>query len=237
MLILDGCVQPAVAPAINAAAARVLDRLGISLLKPRGGGCCGAMSHHMGDPQTARDLARRNIDAWWPELEAGAEAVVFTASACGLHIKDYAEVLHDDPAYAQKAGRIASLARDAAEVLSAEDLSRLGPPRRRIGRVACHTPCTQQHGQPLGGLVEAVLGRAGLRVSPVANPHLCCGSAGTYSVLQPKLSEQLRERKLADLRVSDPDVIATANIGCLLHLGSAGGPPVVHWLQLLDPEP
>jgi glycolate oxidase iron-sulfur subunit len=237
MLVLEGCVQPAAAPAINAAAARVLDRLGISLIRARGAGCCGAMSHHLGEAATAREMARRNIDAWWPELQAGAEAVVLTASACGLQLKDYGELLADDPAYAEKGRRVSALARDMSEILADEDLSVLGEPGRGAGGIACHTPCTLQHGQPLGGMVDAILRRAGFRVTPVANPHLCCGSAGTYSLLQPALSEELRERKLADLQVGDPDLITTANIGCLLHLRKGAPVPVLHWVQLLDPGP
>ncbi len=233
MLILEGCVQPVLAPAINAAAARVLDKLGISLITASGAGCCGALSHHLSAPEEALDYARRNIDAWWPDIEAGAEAIVMTASGCGVHVKDYGRLLRGDPAYAEKAGRIAELTKDLSEVLAREDLSTLDPPNHAGIKVAYQAPCTLQHGQGLSGAVETVLKNLGFTLTPVAEPHLCCGSAGTYSLLEPRLSRQLLERKLKALQAGRPEVIATANIGCLAHLNTQSPVPVRHWIELL----
>jgi glycolate oxidase iron-sulfur subunit len=232
MLVLDGCVQPALAPAINAAAARVLDRLGISLIRAEGGGCCGALSYHLGAHGEGLDFMRRNIDAWWPHLERGAEAIVMTASGCGAMVRDYGQALQHDPAYAEKAERVSALTRDLGEILAAEDLAPLRP--KAPGRIAFQSPCTLQHGQKLNGVVEAVLTRLGFELAPVENPHLCCGSAGTYSILQPELSERLLDDKLAALEAGAPAVIATANIGCLTHLQSKANRPVRHWVELLD---
>ena len=233
VLALGGCVQGAIAPGIDAAAARVLDRLGISYVPAPASGCCGAASHHLGARDAARAMMRRNINAWWPEIEAGAEAVVITASACAAEVKEYAELLEDDPAHAERAERVSSLARDLSEVVAAEDcsgLARIGPP----GRVAFHSPCTLQHGQRLRGVVEGILERAGFELAAVGDAHLCCGSAGTYSILQPELSRELRSRKIGHLEAGRPEVIATANIGCLAHLATASSVPVRHWIQLLD---
>ncbi|OBS09502.1 glycolate oxidase subunit GlcF [Acidihalobacter prosperus] len=235
MLLLDGCVQPAAAPLTNAAAARVFNRLGIRLERPQGQGCCGAVSYHLNAHAEGLSQARRNIDAWWPAIEAGAEALVITASGCGLQVKEYGELLRDDPAYAEKATRVSALARDVAEVLSAEDLSSL--PRGEGRRVAFHAPCTLQHGQRLGGAVEGLLRQLGYELAPVADAHLCCGSAGTYSILQPELSRQLRANKLHALAAGEPELIVSANIGCQLHLQQASETPVRHWIELLDPAP
>ena len=232
MLVLDGCVQPGLAPHINAATARVLDHLGISLIAAKGAGCCGAVSHHLGAAHAAQDDMRRNIDAWWPHVEAGAEAIVLTASGCGTTVKEYAHHLRFDPAYAAKAARITELARDIGEVLAAEDLSRL-----RIAqptRVAFHAPCSLQHGQQLGGVVEGILTASGYSLTAVADAHLCCGSAGTYSLLQPVLSQQLLGNKVQALQAGEPELIATANIGCLTHLASRATVPAVHWIELLE---
>ncbi len=234
VLALGGCVQGAIAPGIDAAAARVLDRLGISYVPAPASGCCGAVGHHLGARAAALAMTRRNIDAWWPEIEAGAEAVVVTASACAAEVKEYAELLEDDPAYAGKAERVSSLARDLSEVVAAEDcsgLARNGPP----GRVAFHSPCTLQHGQRLRGVVEGILERAGFELAAVDDAHLCCGSAGTYSILQPALSRELLSRKIGSLEAGRPEAIATANIGCFAHLATAASVPVRHWIQLLDP--
>jgi glycolate dehydrogenase iron-sulfur subunit len=233
MLLLGGCVQPGLAPQINAAAVRVLDRLGIALVQTPGTGCCGAVRLHLDDEAGAQNQARRNIDAWWPVLAAGAESLIATSSACALMLKDYGRLLGSDPHYADKARRVAELARDPVQVLAAEDLSALRP--TGTAPVAFHAPCTLQHGQRLGGAVERLLGSLGMVLTPVAEPHLCCGSAGTYSVLQPRLSQQLQARKLAALEAGSPGTIATANIGCLLHLRQGARVPVVHWLELLDP--
>lgn len=231
MLVLAGCVQPALAPNINTAAARVLDRLGISLIVAEQSGCCGAVSQHTSAPAEALALARRNIDAWWPHLEAGAEAVVVTASGCGVQVKDYGYYLRDDPAYAAKAARIAACTRDVSEIVGKEDLTRLQPAARP--KVAFQSPCTLQHGQRLGGAVEDILRRTGFVLAPVADGHLCCGSAGTYSILHPVLSRRLRRNKLEALTQDGPGVIATANIGCLTHLQAGTDLPVRHWIELL----
>lgn len=232
MLLLEVCVQPALVPAIDVAAARVLDRLGISLVRVAGGGCCGAVSYHLSAREEALGFMRRNIDAWWPELERGAEAIVSTASGCGAMLKEYADALRHDPAYAEKAARISGLARDLGEVLAAEDLSALQP-ATPPGKVAFQSPCTLQHGQKLNGVVEGILTQLGFELTPVANAHLCCGAAGTYSLLQADLAGQLLEQKLATLAAGGPEVIATANIGCLTHLESRSHVPVRHWVELL----
>lgn len=236
MLVLDGCVQPALAPQINHATARVLDRLGISLQRPRGAGCCGAVSYHLSAHDEGLVQMRRNIDAWWPALEAGAEAIVITASACAAMVKSYGELLQGEPKYADKAARISALTRDIAEILANEDLQ----PLRHAGaaarpRVAFHSPCTLQHGERLAGTVEQILLRLGYSLTPVAESHLCCGSAGTYSILQRALSAQLLHNKLTCLQAGEPDVIATANIGCLAHLATEAQVPVRHWIELIDP--
>jgi glycolate oxidase iron-sulfur subunit len=231
MLVLDGCVQPVMAPNINVRAARVLDRLGISLIRARSAGCCGALSQHLAAPEEARGFMRRNIDAWWPEVVAGTEAIVTTASACGAQVKDYGYLLRDDAEYAEKAARISALARDIGEILAAEDIGPLaGKPRR----IAYHPPCTLQHGQKLPGLVESVLRKLGHELVPVNDAHLCCGAAGTYSLLQPEMSRQLREQKINALMSSRPELIVSANIGCIAHLASATGVPVRHWIELVD---
>jgi glycolate oxidase iron-sulfur subunit len=231
MLVLDGCVQPALAPAINAAAARVLDHLGISLVQTPGTGCCGAVSYHLTAQDEGLDFMRRLIDAWWPHIEAGAEAIVMTASGCGAMVKEYGHLLRGDPAYAEKATRVAAMTRDIGEILADADLSTLSCRRRRV---AFQSPCTLQHGQQLNGVVERVLGRLGFELTPVPDAHLCCGSAGTYSILQERLSQRLLANKLKALTSGGPDLIATANIGCLAHLKSRTEIPVVHWIELLD---
>jgi len=233
MLVLDGCVQPAIAPRINAAAARVLDRLGISLLRVARAGCCGALSQHLDAQDEALAFARRNIDAWWPLLEQGAEAIVMTASGCGVMVKDYAHLLRHDAAYAAKAARVSAATKDLAEILALEGRSLA--PQAGGPRVAFQCPCTLQHGQKLGGVVEGLLLRAGCELVPVADAHLCCGSAGTYSLLQPELSQRLRDDKLRALQAGRPGFIATANIGCLNHLQARSEVPVLHWIELLDP--
>jgi glycolate oxidase iron-sulfur subunit len=233
VLLLEACGQSALTPATNAAATRVLGRLGISLKTVVGAGCCGAISHHLTAREEALAFMRRNIDAWWPEIEKGAEAVVSTASGCSVMLRDYGELLADDPAYADRAARISVLARDIAEVVAAEDLAPLGITAGE-DRVAVHVPCTLYHGLQQPGLVQELLGRVGFRLAPTAEPHLCCGSAGTYSILQPRLSQRLRERKLSALQQGAPDLIVTANVGCQSHLASGPDAPVVHWIELLD---
>jgi glycolate oxidase iron-sulfur subunit len=237
MLVLTGCVQPGIAPDINAAAARVLDRLGIALTEVDDG-CCGALAYHLAQAGSAREQMRRNIDAWWPEIKSGAEALVVTASGCGAMIRDYGELLRDDPAYAHKAARVSELFRDISQVVARELAKpgvQLAPtlPAGRGQRVAFHAPCTLQHGLRLRGIVEPLLERAGYTLTAVADAHLCCGSAGSYSLLQPAISRQLKAGRLAALQADTPDVIATANIGCLMHLASGAERPVRHWIELL----
>jgi glycolate oxidase iron-sulfur subunit len=234
MLCLDGCVQSSIAPGINAAAARVLDRLGVSVLSTTAAGCCGAVSHHLSAREEALGYMRRNIDAWWPQVEQGAEAIIIGASACTAMIKEYGELLAEDPLYAEKAARVSQLARDLSEVIADEDLASLGNSTVLSRRVAFHSPCTLQHGQGIRGTVESILDARGHRLTRVRDGHLCCGSAGTYSILQPTLSKQLRDNKIAALTAGEPDLIATANIGCLLELRAVADVPVVHWIELLD---
>lgn len=236
MVIWQGCVQPALAPAINAAAARVLDRFGIRLI-PASDGCCGVLSHHLAATDEARAFMRRNIDALWPHLEAGAEALVLTASGCGMHFREYGQLLQDDPQYRDKARHVSELVKDIAEIVAeewkedpAEERPAPQPPRR----IVFQSSCSLQHGEKLNGVVEKLLKRAGFKLLPVSYSFMCCGAAGAYSLLQRSLSESLRARKLETLMASRPTAIATANIGCLTHLAEASPVPVSHWIELLD---
>ncbi len=233
MLVLDGCVQAVATPHTNEAAGRVLAGLDIALESVPGAGCCGALAYHLGDHRAALRDARRNIDAWWPGIARGAEAIAITASGCAPMIKDYGELLAGDPAYAEKAARVAALGKDISEILRAEDLAplRLDPPP---SKVAFHCPCTLQHGQKLGGVVETILTDSGFELAATKAPHLCCGSAGTYSLLEPSLSRTLLGKKLAALSADRPDLIATANVGCQLHMESAAELPVRHWIELVN---
>ena len=233
MLVLEGCVQSVVTPASNASAARVLDRLGVSLIRAENAGCCGALSHHLSAHQEALQFVRRNIDAWWPHVESGVEAIVMTASGCGAVVKEYGMLLRDDPAYAQKAARIASMTQDLSEILAEENLQALAVDAQGK-KVAVQAPCTLQHGQQINGLVEGILSRCGYRMTAVEDSHLCCGSAGTYSILQPQLSQQLLEDKVKKLQAGGPALIVTANIGCQIHLQTRAALPVRHWVELLD---
>ena len=232
VLILEGCVQPGLSPNTNAATARVLDRLGISITPSPEAGCCGAVDYHLDAQAAGLDRARHNIDAWWPSIENGVEAIVQTASGCGAFIKDYGHLLRADPAYADKAKKVSALAKDLVEVLRDEPLETLGI--HSAHRLAFHCPCTLQHAQKLGGAVEALLMRLGFNLTPVPDSHLCCGSAGTYSLTQPELSRQLRDNKLNALESGYPEVIVTANIGCQAHLDGAGRTPVRHWIELVE---
>jgi glycolate oxidase iron-sulfur subunit len=238
MIVLEGCVQPAIAPDINAAASRVLDRLGVSLVSAPLAGCCGAVTHHLNDADAARAQMRRNVDAWIPLLDAGAEALVITASGCGAMIKDYGALLADDPAYAAAAARLTACARDLSEVVAAElaraEASALPMATTPPPRVAFHAPCTLQHALGLRGQVETLLGRLGFELTEVPAAHLCCGSAGTYSILQPELSQRLLGEKLAALESGAPASILTANIGCLGHLQTGTPLPVEHWIEAVD---
>lgn len=236
VLMLAGCVQPSMAPNINTATARVLDAAGIQALVAAAAGCCGAIRFHLNDQEGGRAQMRRNIDAWWPWVERGeVEALVMNASGCGVTVKEYGHALRHDPAYAHKAARISELTRDLSELLP--DLvpslrARVHPP---AGVLAWHPPCTLQHGQQLRGGVEQALGELGFDVRLSAmESHLCCGSAGTYSVLHPEASTQLRDRKLENLQALSPRAIVSANIGCITHLQSGTGVPVRHWVEVLD---
>lgn len=238
MLMLAGCVQPGMAPNINSATARVLDAAGIQPVLAPEAGCCGAVKFHLNDHAGGLAQMRANIDAWWPLVEAGAEAIVMNASGCGAMVKDYGHQLRDDPTYADKAARISALTRDLSELLPAlvpalrPKLAAL-PDAQRV--IAYHPPCTLQHGQQLRGGVERGLGELGFTVRTArVEPHLCCGSAGTYSVLEPEIATTLRDRKLDHLGELQPAVIASANIGCITHLQSGTGTPVRHWVELLD---
>ena len=238
VIALAGCAQPSMAPSINTAAARVLDALGISMVEAAGAGCCGAVRFHLNDQDGARDDARRNIDAWWPSIESGSvEGIVMTASGCGVQIKDYGHLLQHDPAYADKATRVAELTRDIGEVVAdaSEALAALLAARNLPRQpLAWHAPCTLQHGQRIRGTVEGLLAAAGFELTPVRDAHLCCGSAGTYSILQPALSERLRTNKLDCLLEGGAGMIASANIGCITHLQAGTGTPVRHWIELID---
>jgi glycolate oxidase iron-sulfur subunit len=243
MLLLEGCVQPSMAPNINAATARVLDAAGIETVRAAKAGCCGAVRFHLNDHDGGKAQMRANIDAWWPHIEAGAgrsdavgvEAIVMNASGCGVMVKEYGHVLKDDAQYAEKAARISALTRDLSELLPelAERLK--GRVSSRAGQIAFHPPCTLQHGQQLRGGVEQHLSELGFKISTAANEaHLCCGSAGTYSVLNPEIAGQLRDRKLGNLGAMKPEVIVSANIGCITHLQSGTATPVRHWVELVD---
>jgi glycolate oxidase iron-sulfur subunit len=239
MLVLDGCVQPSLSPATNAAAARVLDRLGISLVHVTGAGCCGGVSFHLNLQDQALHAMRRAIDAWWPHIEQGAEAIVIAASGCGVTVKEYGHYLAQDRTYAAKAKRVSELAKDISEVISAES-AKLKPLATRHSslvtgqRIAFHSPCTLQHGLKLKGRVEELLGSLGYSLTQVPDSHLCCGSAGTYSILQPELSQKLLANKIAALEGGQPAAILTANIGCQVHLQTATSLPVRHWIEALD---
>ncbi|HTN49122.1 MAG TPA: glycolate oxidase subunit GlcF, partial [Burkholderiaceae bacterium] len=231
MILLEGCVQPAMAPNINTSTARVLDALGIEVLRPAQAGCCGAIRYHLDDHSGGLDDARRNIDAWWPLIEGGAEAIVMNASGCGLQVQEYGHLLARDPAYAARAERVSALTRDVAEVLSGfgEELKgRLGA--SLDGNVVFHAPCTLQHGMKVRS-VEALLTSLGARVAAAGEAHFCCGSAGTYSVLQAELATELRDRRLGHLQASTPEAILSANIGCITHLQSGTDTPVMHWIE------
>ncbi len=235
MIALAGCVQPAMAPNINAAAARVLDALGVSLIESPQAGCCGALPLHLDDIEAAKAAARRNIDAWCPLLEAGAEAIVVTASGCGTQVRDYAHLLADDADYAAKAARVALLSFDISEVILAERDKLLALlAKKGVEKLAFHSPCSLQHGLKVRGSVETLLEAAGFLLTPVADSHLCCGSAGSYSVLQPGIAKKLRDNKLSALLAGGPAAIATANIGCLAHLQAGSDVAVRHWIEILD---
>jgi glycolate oxidase iron-sulfur subunit len=233
MLVLEGCVQRAATPNTNAAARRVLDKLGISLIGAPQAGCCGAVNYHLAAHAAGLDNMRRNIDAWWPYIQEGAEAIVSSASGCGAMLVDYGRLLADDPAYAQKAQRVSQLTRDLGEILLEENLEKL-PVNTQVGKIAVHSPCTLQHALQQPELLPTLLARAGFELSTPAEKLLCCGSAGTYSILQAENAERMLDKTLQTLSSDQPDLIVTANIGCQLHLQSSAEVPVMHWIELLD---
>jgi glycolate oxidase iron-sulfur subunit len=241
MLLLDGCVQPSMSPNINAATRRVFDALGVQLIVAPKAGCCGAIRYHLNDHDGGLDDMRRNIDAWWPLIEPangkgkGVEAIVMTASGCGATVKEYGHLLAGDPAYAAKAKRISELTKDLSELLpdfKTELQAKIGG--RVNEHVAWHPPCTLQHGQQIRGKVEGLLRALGVDVRLCEDSHLCCGSAGTYSVLQPELSYQLRDNKVSRLKATGAERIVSANIGCITHLQSGTEMQVEHWIELID---
>ena len=235
VLLLQGCVQSVHRPEINHATARVLNRLGIQAIPADG--CCGALSHHLSAEEQTLETARRNIDQWWPVIEEGVEAILLTASGCAPTVLEYGQLLANDPQYAKRAQRLSGLAMEISQYIQQQDLSLFHKPGELLPSVAFHSPCTLQHGLKTVGRVEALLRELGFRLTAVADSHLCCGSAGTYSILQPELSEQLRENKVRNLQAGQPDLLATANIGCLAHLQKGTHLPVVHWIELVDLPP
>jgi glycolate oxidase iron-sulfur subunit len=236
--LLTGCAQSALDPGINAAAIRLLNRHGVEVVLPAGEGCCGALVHHLGREEESHAFARRNIDAWTAEIEgAGLDAIVITASGCGTSIKDYGYVFRNDPAYAAKAARVSALAKDVTEYLETVDLAFGVAPRLTV---AYHSACSMQHGQQIKDGPKRLLQRAGFTVRDVPEGHICCGSAGSYNLLQPEIAGKLRARKAANILKARPDVVATGNLGCITHIGKGfadgGGarPPIVHTVELLD---
>lgn len=254
VLLLSGCVQPALAPGIQRATLRVLAALGIEAVMPPAAGCCGALRQHLDDPAGALAEARRNIDAWGPWLFPAAdaanrgashpmgagerpkavEAIVSNASGCGVQLRDYGRLLQQDPVYAVRAAHVSALARDLVEVVGPAAAQLADRLRAVSERVVVQSPCTLQHGQRLGGQVERLLTQLGAEVLPCADSHLCCGSAGTYSLLQPEISRELRSRKLAALQQEGPNAIVSANVGCITHLGYASAVPVLHWVEWVE---
>ena len=234
MILLQGCVQPSMAPNINLATRRVLEHIGIELIIVEQASCCGAISHHLNKHEAALQTLRRNIDAWWPHITAGCEAIISNASGCGVMLKDYAIQLADDPVYAKKAKTVSELVKDVSEIIRPEDISRLALKKSR--KVAFHAPCTLQHGLKLKLQTETLLQNLGMELMPVKDSHLCCGSAGTYSILEPVIARQLQAAKLKHLLAHQPELIVTANIGCQHHLQSASPLPVLHWIEIIANE-
>ncbi len=231
--LLTGCAQPVLAPQINEAAIRVLTRAGVEVILPRGEGCCGALVHHMGREDEALAFAKNDIDVWTREIEGqGLDAIVITASGCGTTIKDYGFMLREDPAYAEKAAKVSALARDVSEYLASLDMAAVAPPAELA--VAYHSACSMQHGQQIREEPKMLLKAAGFEVRDVPEGHICCGSAGTYNLLQPELAGRLRDRKVRNIETVAPDVIATGNIGCMAQIGSGTQIPILHTVELLD---
>ena len=237
MLMLEGCVQPAMLPNVNTATARVLDAAGISLIRAQAAGCCGAIDQHLSAPADAKDRMRRNIDAWIPYLDAGVTTLVVNASGCTAMVVEYGHLLADDPEYAAAADRVSAACKDLSQVIEAV-LPRLLEKIRKVDqrRIAFHPPCTLQHGLQIRGVVESILSAAGFEVGLPRDPHLCCGSAGTYSILQSDIAGRLRADKLKKLDEAGGDEIVSANIGCITHLAAGAGKPVRHWIEVIDQQ-
>ena len=231
VLMLQGCVQPTLEPNINVATRKVLNKLGINAISLKETKCCGAISHHLNKQQQALKTIRNNIDAWWPYVENGCEAIISNASGCGITLKEYGQYLDHDPEYATKAETISNLVKDISEIVTEQDIERLK--LSEPVKISFHAPRTLQHGLRLSSYVEDMLGKLGCECLPINDSHLCCGSAGTYSILQPKLSENLKQNKLTNLQQPSPQYILTANIGCQHHLGADSKVPVMHWVELI----
>ena len=236
MLALAGCAQSVATPNTNQATARVLDKLGITLVEEPQAGCCGAVDYHLGAHDDGLNAMRKNIDAWWPAVEAGAEALVMTASGCGVMVEEYGDLFTNDPVYAEKAKRISELTKDISQIIAQEDLTQLKLDESKLQsmKTAVHCPCTLQHGMKLPDNVETILKQLGIPLAKTQEKHMCCGSAGTYSVLQGKTAKQLLNKKLKALMVDNPAQIVTSNVGCQLHIGTKSTVPVKHWIELLD---
>ncbi|MDQ0347018.1 glycolate oxidase subunit GlcF [Ancylobacter vacuolatus] len=231
--LLDGCAQPVLRPEIDAAAIRLMTRMGVEIVRPIGGGCCGSLTHHMGKEELALANARANVDAWWREIEGeGLDAILVTTSGCGTTIKDYGHMLRTEPAYAERAAKVSALAKDVSEFLAAQELP--APVIAPGIRVAYHSACSLQHGQRVRTPPKTLLASVGFTVLEPAEGHLCCGSAGTYNILQPEIAERLRSRKVANIERTEPEVIAAGNIGCMTQIGGGTDLPVVHTVELLD---
>jgi glycolate oxidase iron-sulfur subunit len=231
VLLLTGCVQPALAPNINHATKNILAKLGIEAIETPQSECCGALKHHLSAQHQALQQVKYNIDTWSELLASGIEAIISTASGCGVMVKDYKTLFEPTDPYYQKAILVSGKTKDIAEYLLEKDLSVL---EVKPNNISYHAPCTLQHGQKIPGIVEKVLAKVGIQAAPIIDSHLCCGSAGSYSIFQPTISNQLRKNKLQHLSASNPDMIVTANIGCLMHLSSGTDMPVKHWIELLD---
>lgn len=232
VIILDGCVQSVTAPNINISLVKLLASRNVAAISPRQTQCCGAIHYHNGDQEKARTIIKNNIDAWWPDIENGVKTILMTASGCGLTVKDYARIMAADTAYAEKAKVISEITLDVSEYFANQQLQKSAA----FNNVAFHSPCTLQHGQKINGIVETVLTRSGYNIVDFADAHLCCGSAGTYSLLHADKAEYFRDKKLANIELQNVDVIATANIGCLMHMQKGTEIPVKHWLELVTME-
>lgn len=236
VLMLNSCVQGAVLPGVDRATARVLDRLGVEVIIDPASGCCGSLKHHLNQHEGALAEVRRNIDIWWPHIENGVGAVLMNASGCGAMVKDYGHLLRNDPAYAERAARISALAVDLIEWLAGRLAERQPKGPLPAQKLVFHPPCTLQHGQKIRGQVEKLLATWGAELLPIGESHLCCGSAGVYSVLEPTISRNLRDRKLGHLQAGQPEVILSANVGCIAHLAGGTDTPVMHWIEWIEPR-